>query len=98
MYHFRMEQDAVETPVIVGNRGNGRAAARGHRAEAGWQRVDLVAVAHPYLLARGLRPESVEQAALADHVDKRAAELLVGAQGDTAAKLGAHRLHAVADR
>ena len=90
--------DAVEPALVVGDRGIGRALARRHRAKAGRQRIDLVAVAHPHLLARARRPQPLEQAALAGDVDKGAAEFLMVAERDPAAELGAHRLHAVADR
>ena len=92
-----VEEDAVEAPLVVGDRGIGRGLARRHRAKARRQRVDPVAMAHPHLLARALRPQPVEQAALAEDVDRGAAELLMVAEGDPAAELGAHRLHAVAD-
>ena len=98
VHDLGVEQDAVKAPGVIGGRGEGRAVADRHRAEIRRQRIDLVAVAHPYLLARALRPQPLEQPALAGDVDKGAAEFLVVAEGDAAAKLGAHRLHAVADR
>ena len=97
VHDLRMKQHAVEAAVVVGDCGVGRARARCDGAEAGRQGIDLVAVAHPHLLAGARRPQILEQAAIAGHVDKGAAEFLVLAQRDPAAELGAQRLHAVAD-
>ena len=94
---FGVEQKAVKATLVVGDRGVGCGFAGGDRAEAGRQRVDLVAMAHPYLCAAALGPQSVEQQAVVDDVDKGAAELLMLAQRDAAAQFVAHRLHAVAD-
>ena len=75
-----MKQRAVKPPLVVGDRGKGRALARGDRAETRRQRVDPVAMAHPHLLARALRPQPVEQQAVVEDVDKGAAEFLMLAQ------------------
>ena len=92
-----MKQHAVKAPLVVGDRGKGRGVAGGDRAEAGRQRLDLVAVAHPHLGAPALGPQPVEQQAVVENVDKGAAEFLMLAQRHAAAQLVAHRLHAVAD-
>ena len=47
--HLGVKQKAVKPPLVIGDRGIGCGVAGGHRAEAGWQRLDLVAVAHPHL-------------------------------------------------
>ena len=90
-----VKQRAVKTPAVVGDRGKGGGFAGGDRAKSGRQRIDLVAVAHPHLRALALGPQPVEQQAVVENVDKRAAELLVLAQRDAAAQFVAHRLHAV---
>jgi hypothetical protein len=82
-------------PDIVGDRGVGCRFAGGYRAKAGRQRLDPVAVAHPYLLAPGLGPQTIEQVALVEDVDKGPSEFLMVAQTHPATELGAHRLHAV---
>ncbi len=93
-----MKDDAIKPSLIVGDRGNWCAVARRHRAEAGRQGIDLVAMAHPHLLARLLGPQPLEQKAIVGHADEGAAEFLTVAQRHPAAQLGAHRLHAIADR
>ena len=93
-----MEEAAVEASRVVGDRGIGRAVGRRGDPEPGGDRVDLVAVAHPHLGARAFRPQPVEQWAVGDDVDRGAAEFLGIGERHPAAKLGAHRLHAVADR
>ena len=97
VHDLGMKQHAIETPGVIGDRGVGRGLAGRHRAKAGRQCVDPVAMAHPHLLAPALGPQPVEQPALVEDVDEGAAEFLMVAQGDPAAELGAHRLHAVAD-
>ena len=92
-----VKQRAVKTPAVVGDRGKGGGFAGGDRAKSGRQRIDLVAMAHPHLRALALGPQPVEQQAVVENVDKRAAELLVLAQRDAAAQFVAHRLHAVAN-
>src|SRR5439155_171812 len=71
--------------------------ARSDRAETRRQRVDPVAVTHPHLFARTLRPQPVEQQAIVEDVDERAPELLMLAERYSAAQFVAHRLHAIAD-
>ncbi len=56
VHDLGMEQHAVKPAAVVGDRGIGRRFARRHRAEAGRQSVDPVAVAHPHLLAPAPRP------------------------------------------
>src|SRR6185437_3825658 len=75
----------------------GGAVADGDDAEAGRQRLDAVAVAHPHLLLAARRPQPVKEPALAGHLDEGAAEFAVIRGSDDAAELRAHRLLAVAD-
>ncbi len=76
---------------------NGERVGGGDHAKPGRQIDDLVAVAHPHLLARAGLEHALEQGAAALHVDERAAELAVMADLDLAAELGADGLLAVAD-
>jgi len=80
--HFGVKKGAVETPVIVGDRGIGCGRiARGDRTKTRGKRVDPVTMTHPHLLARALWPQPVEQQAIVEDVDERSAELLMLAQG-----------------
>src|SRR6516165_2174576 len=97
MCNLGMENGAVKAPVVVSDRGIGCGLARGNRTETRRQRVDPVAMAHPHLLARALRPQSVEQQAVVEDIDKGATELLMLASGNSAAQFIANRLHDVAD-
>ena len=76
---------------------NGEASEVATTRKPGRQLDDLVAVAHPHLLARAGLEHALEQGAAVLHVDERAAELAVMADLDLAAELGADGLHAVAD-
>ena len=60
--HLGMELDAVEAALLVGGRREGRAVGRRRRrgSPAG-MRLDLVAMAHPHLVALARRPQAVEQ-------------------------------------
>ena len=51
VHDLGMKENAVEPSLVIGDRGIGGGFARGNRAEARWQCVDPVAVAHPHLLA-----------------------------------------------
>src|SRR5882724_11994499 len=97
MHDFGMKKDTVEPATVVGNRGVGCGFTGRYGSEAGRQCVYPVAMAHPYLLARALGPQPLEQPAIVEDVDEGAAEFLMVAQGNPAAELSAHRLHAVAD-
>ena len=97
VHDLGVEQHAVKPTGIVGDRGVRRSLAGCNRPETQRQRVDPVAMTHPYLLAPALRPQPFEKPAFPDDVDKGAAEFLMLAQRNAAAELGAHRLHAVAD-
>src|SRR5207237_7665875 len=93
-----VKQDAIDPSLVIGDRCEGCAIARRDGAETGRQRIDLVAMAHPHLLARAFWPEPLEQTALAQDVDKGAAEFLMVTERHAAAELGAGRLHAITDR
>ena len=97
VHDLGMEQHAEKPAAVIGDRGVGCPFTGRHRSEAQWQGIDPVAVAHPHLLAPAFRPQAFEQPAIVDDVDKGTAEFLVIAQRDPAAKLRAHRLHAVTD-
>ena len=56
VHDLGMEQHAVKPAAVVGNRRVGRRFAGRHRAKAGRQHIDAVAMAHPYLLAGAFRP------------------------------------------
>ena len=93
-----VELDAVEAATLVGDDRIGRAIRRRDRGEAGRERVDLVAVAHPHLVALAFRPQSVEQRAGGFDLDECLTKLAAIARNDDiAAKLRAHQLLAVAD-
>jgi hypothetical protein len=95
---LRMELDAVEAARLVRDDRIGRTDRGGDRDEAGGDRVDLVAVTHPDLVAFAFGPESVEQRAGRLDVDERAAELAaVARDDDVAAELRRHDLLTVAD-
>src|SRR5258708_18587214 len=97
VHDFGMEHCAIETPLVVSDRGEGCALAHRDGAEAGWQHLDAVSMAHPDLLAAAFGPEPLEQRAAVDDIDEGAAELAVIGGLDAAAELCAHRLLAVAD-
>ena len=96
--HFRMELHAVEAAGFVRRDREGRAFAGGDHGKAGGQRIDLVAMAHPYLVPLARGPESLEKQRGALHLDEGTAEFAALAGGDHgAAELRAHGLLAVAD-
>ena len=97
VHHLGVELHAVDAPGIVGDRGERRGLRGGDHAKPGRQIDDLVAVAHPHLLARAGLEHALEQRAALSHVDERAAELAVMADLDPAAELRADGLLAVAD-
>ena len=97
VHDLRMELHAVKAPGVVGDRGERRGVRGRDHAKARRQRDDLVAVAHPHLLARAGLEDALEQRAAFDHVDEGAPELAVMADLDLAAELGADGLLAVAD-
>src|SRR5689334_259531 len=88
VHDFGVEHDPVKPARIVGDRGIGSPLARRDGAKSRWQRIDLVAVAHPDLLARAWGPQPLKQAAFAGYVDKGAAEFLMFAERDRPAELG----------
>ena len=97
VHHLGVELHAVDAPLVVGDRGEGRAVRGRDHAEARRQRRRPCrrGSSRP---ARARRLEhAVEQGAAVDHVDERAAELAVMADLDLAAELRADGLLAVAD-
>ena len=100
--HLGVELGAVIAPLLVGDDRERRAVADRDDAEAGREGGDLVAVAHPHLVALADAPQPVEQGAILGHGEEGAAELAAAlaigaARLDRAAKLVAHDLLAVAD-
>ncbi len=89
--------NAIKAARVIGDRREGRAVAGGDGAKPRRQRHHPIAVAHPHLLARTLGPQPLEQLAVVDHDDERAAKFAVIGTLDLAAELVAHRLLAVAD-
>ena len=100
--HLGVELHAVVAARLVGHAGDRAARRRGHQREAGRQRGDLVAVAHPDLehavafVGREVL-ERLEQARVAARPHLGVAELAVRRRLDLAAELHRHREHAVAD-
>ena len=62
VHDLGVELHAVDAPGVVGDRGERRGVASGDHAKARRQRDDLVAVAHPDLLARAGLEHALEQA------------------------------------
>ena len=62
---FGVELHAVDAPGVVGDRGERRGVGGGDHAKPGRQIDDLVAVAHPHLLARPGLEHALEQGAAA---------------------------------
>ena len=100
--HLRMELHAVEFATFVGHsRDRSGLVARDH-LEAGGERRDLVAVAHPHveqavLLAVDAVLDAFEQSGMAAGADLGIAEFAHPGILDLAAELSRHGLHAVAD-
>ena len=63
VHDLGMELHAVDAPGVVGDRGERRGVRGRDHAKAGRQRDDLVAVAHPHLLARAGLEDALEQRA-----------------------------------
>ena len=97
VHHLRVEHQAVALRVLVGGDGEGRAFGRGDDLEAGRERLDPVAVAHPHLVLLADVPQAVEQRARCDDLDEGAAELALIGGDHLAAELLVKRLLAVAD-
>ena len=81
----------------MGNGGKGRPLRGGDHLEAGRQRGDMVAVAHPDLMLFTLAPQPVKQRAVPGHFQKSPAELLMVGGFHLAAQLQHHGLLAVAN-
>jgi hypothetical protein len=82
--HLGVELHAVEAARLVGHAGDRAAGRAGHQLEAGRQRGDLVAVAHPHLehaVAFGVCEvlDAVEQLRVAARAHLGVAELALGA-------------------
>jgi hypothetical protein len=96
-----VELGAIVAARLVGDDGEGRAVAHRHDLEPGGELRDLVAVAHPHLMALADLPEAVEQRALLGDGEEGAAEfaipLALVTRLDPAAELVGHDLLAVAD-
>src|SRR5262249_16840074 len=83
--------------LIIGTDGEGRAIADGDDAKAGRQAHDPVAMAHPDLLSIARLPQTIEEDAIARHLEEGAAELAIGRTLNLAADLRAECLLARAD-
>ena len=53
LHHLRVKLDAIQSACLVADGGHGASGGGAQQAEAGWQGVHLVAVAHPNLLPSG---------------------------------------------
>jgi hypothetical protein len=95
---LRVELDAEEVSRGVADHREGGVRRGAEDLEAGGERGDAVAVAHPDLLAPFCEEALVDRMArMADGRDEGAAELAVVSRFDRAAELGHHQLLAVAD-
>ena len=97
VHHLGMELDSVETALIIGNGGKGRAVADPHHPESFGNSDHAVAVAHPYLFAPTLFPGILKQDAVVGNLERGAAEFAMVGTRHLAAKLSAHGLLAVTD-
>ena len=97
VHDFRVELDAVEVALVVGDGGEWGGVGAGHHAKALRHRCHRVSVAHPDLLARAHLPDAVEERAGLDDVEVRPAELALRRGFHGTAQRRAHRLLAVAD-
>jgi len=95
--HLRVELHRIIAALVIGDHRIGRTAARGDGAEAGGELGDMVAMAHPHLVALALAPQPVEQRTLVGDLNECLAELPGHSPLDPPAELEVHRLLAVAD-
>src|SRR5205807_9752465 len=84
-------------PRLVGDRGERGVLRLADDPEAGRERDDAVAMAHPDLVALARLPDAVIERARLFHLDESAAELPDVLALDLAAELMRHRLLAVTD-
>ncbi len=97
VHHFHVELGGVDALLVVGDNGKRRALAGSHRAEAGGEAGDTVAVAHPHLVLLALGPEAIEQRAAVRNLDEGATEFAQFAAQNLAAELVHQRLLAIAN-
>jgi hypothetical protein len=97
VHDLGVKLNAVEAALVVGRRSEGGTGRLSDDPEAFGKNVDLVAVAHPDLVALARRPQAVEQAALVRHLEEGAAELAMIARHYLAAELLGHKLLPVAN-
>ena len=97
MNDFGMKHHAVEFARLVGDDREGRRVRARDDAEAFGDRGDLVAMAHPDIVAGAQRPDALEQGTLSGDFDGGAAEFALGGGLHLAPQLRHHRLVAVAD-
>ncbi len=99
---FGVELDRVEAAVFIGHTGDGACRRGSHQLEAGRQRGNFIAVAHPdfehaMAFCRSEILDTVQQLGVAVGAHFSVTEFaLVGAFGN-AAQLAGHGLHAVAN-
>ena len=95
--NFRVEQNGVKFPGLVGYRGNGRVTAGGSDDKTFWQFDHFIAVAHPDLMTCPFGPYAIKQGAIFGDVDEGPAEFLFLGGAHFATELMTHGLVAVAD-
>src|SRR5690606_33336408 len=94
---LEVELGGVELALVVADHGNGRVRGSAEHLEAGRQRSDAVAVAHPHRILLALAPDALEQRALGRNLNLGATELAMVTAFDLAAQLQGHGLLAVAN-
>jgi hypothetical protein len=97
VHDLGVEHGAVEVALVIGDEGEGRAAARRHHREPRRQHGDAVAMAHPHGLDGARRPDALGDGTVTGDGDLGAAELPRMAALDGAAEDRRHHLLAVAD-
>ena len=96
MDNFRVELRAVEAALVIRDHGKRRAFGRGDDPEARREGGDLVAMAHPHLMAGTLFPKPFEQSAVFGDIDERPTKFAAISWLHSAAQLVRHGLLTVA--
>ena len=95
--NFGVEHRCIESPRIIGDHRKRRAFGGRDHAETRRQCFDLVAVAHPDLMAFAGCPQAVEEHAAFIDFQERPPEFAALDAADAPAQLRAHRLLTIAD-